>query len=57
MTILHILKSEPDSTVNELIRELRDDSQVSVVELYSGDTDWEKLVENIFSHEKTICWW
>mgnify|MGYP006432455559 FL=1 len=57
MTILHMLKSEPDSTVIELIRELRDDSRVSVVELYSGDTDWEKLVENIFSHEKTICWW
>lgn len=57
MTILHILKSEPDRTVIEIIRELRDDSQVSVVELYSGNTDWEKLVENIFSHEKTICWW
>lgn len=57
MKILHILKSEPDSTVIELIREFREESQVSVVELYAGDTDWEKLVENIFSHEKTICWW
>jgi len=56
MKVLHILKSEPDETVAGFL-EAFSDQEVTTVRLYDGDVDWETLVEEIFSHDKIICWW
>lgn len=56
MNVLHILKTEPDETVEDLIRAFADDDAVTVP-LYEGDVDWEGLVDEIFAADKVICWW
>ena len=60
--ILHILRSEPDETVAALIETLSGEDGVAVVCLYpdavSGrQVDWLRLVDDIFSYDKVICWW
>ncbi len=31
--------------------------ETSVVVLYETETDWDALVDDIFAHDKVICWW
>lgn len=60
--VLHILASEPDETVAGLIDAFGGDQGAVVVTLYpdaiSGvPADWPRLVDDIFTHDKIICWW
>ncbi|MBS3756388.1 MAG: hypothetical protein KGY56_11890 [Desulfobacterales bacterium] len=58
MKILHILRSEPDETVERLIGGMYEqDDETTVKSLYKKEIDWERLVDDIFSHEKIVCWW
>ena len=59
--ILHILSFEPDDTVQQFIESISGDSGVTVVCLYSDGitqtpVNWDRLVEDIFAHDKVICW-
>jgi hypothetical protein len=56
MKVLHILKSEPDETVQEFIEAFSGD-EATTVTIYDGDVDWASLVDEIFDHDKVICWW
>jgi len=56
MKLLHILKSEPTETVQEFMAAFTDD-EVKTVLLFEGEVDWAALVDDIFEHEKVICWW
>ena len=56
MKVLHLLMSEPDETVEKLTEMTFQEHEASVAVLYQGDIDWPKLVDNIFSHDKVICW-
>lgn len=56
MKVLQILKSDPDETLESFLAAFADDD-VTTVRLVDGDVDWETLVDEIFSHEKVICWW
>ena len=57
MKILHILRSDPDETVEKLCDCLSKTAESSVIPLYDGKVDWPALVDEIFSHKKVICWW
>lgn len=57
MKVLHILKSEPDESVERFTHLLGTEHETSVVALYEKAPDWEALVEDIFEHDKVICWW
>ncbi|MBU4318645.1 MAG: hypothetical protein KKF30_15415 [Proteobacteria bacterium] len=57
MKILHILKTAPDETVEKLCDCLSKSNESSVISLYEGQVDWPGLVDEIFLHEKVICWW
>jgi len=57
MKVLNILRSEPDETVEKLGEAVSKDNQSSVSMLYGGQVDWEGLVDDIFLHDKVICWW
>ncbi len=57
MKVLNILKSEPDETVEKLTEELSSMNETTVAVLYAGDVDWSALVDEIFIHDKVICWW
>ena len=57
MKILHILRSEPDETVEKLTAALSMDESAAVVMLYEAPVDWEALVDKIFENDRVICWW
>ena len=57
MKILHIYRSAPDETVAQIVKTSTNGDESKAVELYKEDIDWSRLVDDIFSHEKVICWW
>ena len=61
-TVLHILKSEPDDTVASLIQAQSVEEGVAVVGLYhdqitGGEVNWPRLVDDIFTYDRVVCWW
>lgn len=59
---LHLLRSVPDDIVADLIAAMNGKEGATVVSLYPDDiaaipVDWHRLVEDILSHDKIICWW
>ena len=57
MRVLHVLKNDPDETVEKLIDALSEDSESTVMPLFNRDVDWLRLVDDIFTHDRVICWW
>lgn len=57
MKILNIYKSEPDDTVNKLVKIVTRDRDSEEYYLNVPDPDYDKLVEKIFAADQTICWW
>ena len=57
MKILHILRSEPDDTVEKFTVAMSMEDTASVVMLYEAPVDWSALVDKIFENDKVICWW
>ena len=57
MRILHLLRTEPSITVERLIDCFYDEEECAVETLYREDVDWNRLVDDIFSYDKVICWW
>lgn len=57
MRVLHILKNDPDETVERLIDVLSEDCEASVMPLFNSNVDWLRLVDDIFTHDRVICWW
>jgi hypothetical protein len=61
-TTLHLLRSEPDDITATLIEALSHDNTATVCPLYpdaisQAPVDWDRLVDDIFNHDKVICWW
>jgi hypothetical protein len=56
MKVLHILKSEPDEMIEAFLDAFVED-EVETVRLYDGEVDWAALVDQVFAHDKVICWW
>ena len=56
MKVLHILKSEPNETVQEFMRAFYDE-EVKTVPLFEGKVDWSALVDDMKKKKKVICWW
>ncbi len=59
--LLHILRSEPSDTVQQLIEAMAGDEGVTVAVLYQDDiarmpVNWQRLVDDIFAADKVICW-
>jgi len=57
MRILHILRSEPEESVEKMIDILSETDEATVQPLFQGEIDWPRLVDDIFAHDKVICWW
>ena len=62
MKILHLLRSEPDETVMDLIASISGTQGTTVVGLYPDDVaqipiDWQRVVDDVLAHDKVICWW
>ncbi len=57
MEVLHILKSEPEQLATDLIREICRGKDCKKIELYKGNVDWERVLQETFAADKVICWW
>ncbi len=57
MKVLHLLKSEPCDLVEKFVETLFDKENTSLCKLYETDVDWRAVADDIFSHDKVICWW
>lgn len=60
--VLHLLCSAPDDIVAEMISTFGDGREIRVICLYpdginDAAIDWNRLVEDIMTHDNTICWW
>lgn len=56
MSTLHILRSKPDGQVRELIRVVAL-GEMRQIALYEEAVDYDRLIEELFSHDRVICWW
>jgi len=59
---LHILLTPPEETVAKFIENFAPEGWVTVIGLYDDDVsytpvNWHRLVDDIFDHDKVICWW
>ncbi len=57
MKVLNIIRTEPDDTTKTFIESFSKDEGSKNVALYEGNNDWSALVDDIFSHDRIICWW
>jgi hypothetical protein len=57
MKVLHILRTEPDDSVEIFMEAFSAEDVVNITALYKDGVDWSRLVDDIFSHDKVICWW
>lgn len=57
MKVLQIFRTEPDKNVQKLNEVVSRENEAAVAVLYQGEVDWSKLVDDIFAHDKVICWW
>jgi hypothetical protein len=57
MKLLHILKSAPDERTRTLMDIISQGEETTEVSLYDETTDYSRLVDLIFEHEKVITWW
>lgn len=56
MTLLNIVKTEPNESTAFLIDALGQEKQVARFDLYQCQ-DYDKLVKLIFENEEVISWW
>lgn len=57
MKILNVYRSTPDETVTKLVDIVCKDREEMSFNLYEANPDYDKLVDNIFEADQTICWW
>lgn len=57
MKILHVLKSEPDNNTKTLMNLISEGEENTIFKLYDKAADYEKLIDLVFEHDKTISWW
>ncbi len=57
MKLLHIFRSKPPDEVLQLTKILSEENETTQFLLYEGAVDYDRLVEQIFSHDKVISWW
>jgi len=57
MKNLHILRSEPTPMTLKFIQATSNDEGNEQFKLYQEDIDYNRLINEIFSSDRVICWW
>jgi hypothetical protein len=55
MKILYILKETPNATTKKIMEVQSTGNQVTTVDLTRGDVSYDRLVADVFSHDKVFC--
>jgi len=56
MKVLHLLRDGPEAAASRIIAVHANEYQVKVVDLSAREISYEDLVDQIFAHDKVICW-
>lgn len=56
MRVLQLLTDGPEPRANRIIAMHAKEHQVKVIDLRAHDICYETLVDEIFAHDKVICW-
>lgn len=56
MKVLHILKDEPGETTEKIIAEHKKGNEVTVIELYKKNRQYEEIIDLIEKSDKVITW-
>ncbi|HEY6010215.1 MAG TPA: hypothetical protein VIX18_02000 [Nitrospirota bacterium] len=56
MKILHIIKAAPDASTKKIMEVQSAGNQVKTIDLTRGGIAYDKLVADVFSHDKVFCW-
>lgn len=56
MKILYILRSAPDASTKKIIEAQSAGNETTTVDLTKGGIAYDKLVADVFSHDKVFCW-
>jgi hypothetical protein len=56
MKVLHIVKSAPDASTKKIIEVQSAGNQVKTIDLTKGGVSYEKLVAEVFDHDRVFCW-
>lgn len=56
MKILHILNDGPTALSDQIISVQSRDNEVKVVDLAKGDAAYERIIDDIFSHDRVVSW-
>jgi hypothetical protein len=56
MKILYIVKTAPDASTKKIMEAQSAGNQVKTIDLTRGGIAYDKLVADVFSHDKVICW-
>ena len=57
MKNLHLLRSDPDEMVKQLIEKGYEGDENQQVRLYEGEPDYDELVRDLFASDRVISWW
>ena len=57
MKILNVYRSAPDATTKKLAEIVNRDRESVEFDLNVDAPDYDKLVDEIFTADQTICWW
>jgi hypothetical protein len=56
MKVLHLLGDGPEAKASQVIAVHAKEHQVTVIDLSVREISYEDLVDEIFAHDKVICW-
>jgi len=56
MKILHILVDGPSALSTKIIEAQKKGAEVKVIDLSKKEASYEKVVDEIFSHDKVVSW-
>jgi hypothetical protein len=50
------MKRPPDESTKKIIETQRAGNEVTIIDLTKGAVDYDKLVADVFSHDKVFTW-
>ncbi len=56
MRILYILKTAPDPSTKKIIEVQSAGNDVTTVDLTKGGVSYDRLVDDVFNHDRVFCW-
>jgi hypothetical protein len=56
MKVLYILKKSPDASTKKIIDIQTAENQVTTIDLTIDGISYDKLVADVFNHDKVFCW-